>query len=640
MSKWMVANKKADFDRLSKEFGIRDVTARLIANRLIRSRETETIDCNDEAVRAYLEGGLEMLHDPRKMADMEKGAQVMLDRINAGAKIRVIGDYDVDGICSSFILTSGLRLLKGDVDCVLPDRVKDGYGLSIKLVDEAFEAGVDTIITCDNGIAAAQQIAHAKEKGMTVVVTDHHEVPFETEGDEGDLETRIEILPPADAVIDPKRQEGEYPFKEICGAVVAYKFIQVLAELATGYNAAWDLYGTRAGKNDKAGQNMPDARADIDGDHEKLANYFKEMLIFAGIATVCDVMELKDENRVIVKKSLELIGETRNLGLKALIHQNSLDESKISCYHYGFVIGPCLNATGRLDLATRALELFFSDDEGKAAITAAILKQLNDNRKDMTKLGVDSACEYVQKEIEESGELPKVLVIYLPEVHESIAGIIAGKVKEKYYRPTIVLTKAADSGVKGSGRSIEKFDMYEELSKCKELFTKFGGHKMAAGLSLAEENIQELRRRLNENCRLAQGDFVPVLHVDMVMPLKYASLDLVREFEKLEPFGNGNAKPIFAQRDVALLSGRILGKNKNCGKYRVTDEGGLIYDMMYFGDMDKWHDYLREKYGQKAVDDLYLGNTDGSMKVSIAYYPDINSYQGRDSLQIVMNDYL
>lgn len=625
MSKWMVANKKADFDRLSKEFGIRDITARLIANRLIRSRETENIDCSDEAVRAYLEGGLDKLHDPRGMADMEKGAEVMLGRIKAGARIRVIGDYDVDGICSSYILTSGLRLLGGDVDCVLPDRVKDGYGLSVKLVDEAFDAGIDTIITCDNGIAAAQQIAHAKEKGMTVVVTDHHEVPFELNGDEGDIKARTEILPPADAVIDPKRQDGDYPFKEICGAVVAYKFIQVLAEQATGYNAASDLFGTRVGGN---------------GDYENLSSYFKEMLIFAGIATVCDVMELKDENRVIVKNSLELISGTRNLGLKALIHQNSLDESKISCYHYGFVIGPCLNATGRLDLATRALELFFSEDEGKAAMTAAILKQLNDNRKDMTKLGVDSACEYVQKEVEAEGELPKVLVIYLPDVHESIAGIIAGKVKEKYYRPTIVLTRAADGGVKGSGRSIEKFDMYEELSKCKELFTKFGGHKMAAGLSLPEENIKELRIRLNENCQLAEGDFVPVLHVDMVMPLKYATMDLVREFEKLEPFGNGNTKPIFAQRDVALLSGRILGKNKNCGKYRITDESGLMYDMMYFGDMDKWHEYLRENYGKKAVDDLYLGNTDGSMKVSIAYYPDINSYQGRDSLQIVMNDYL
>ncbi|MCR5557500.1 MAG: single-stranded-DNA-specific exonuclease RecJ [Butyrivibrio sp.] len=597
MSKWMIANKKADFNGLSAKFGIRDITARLIANRLITNRANEEAECSDEAVDAYLNGGIEALHDPKLMADMEKGARVMQEKIKAGAKIRVIGDYDVDGICSSYILVSGLRLLGADVDCVLPDRVKDGYGLSIKLVDDAIEAGVDTIITCDNGIAAAEQIAHAKAKGMTVVVTDHHEVPFEI----GDNGVKKEVLPPADAVIDPKRKDGSYPFSEICGAVVAYKFLQVLI-----------------GTDD---------------------DFFTEMLIFAGIATVCDVMELKDENRVIVKKSLKFIANTANKGLRALIHVNSLDESKITCYHYGFVIGPCLNATGRLDLATRALALFFSEDENEAVQIAGDLKALNDSRKDMTKLGVDEAIEYVEDH-RVSGELPKVLVIYLPEVHESIAGIIAGKVKEKYYRPTFVLTKASDGGAKGSGRSIEKYDMYEELSACKELFTKFGGHKMAAGLSLPEENIEVLRTRLNDNCTLKGDDFEPVLHIDMVMPLKYADMELVREFEKLEPFGNGNSKPIFAQRDMVLLSGRILGKNKNCGKYKVTDESGKIYEMIYFGDMDKWHEALSQKYGQAAVDELYDWNANGNLKVNVAYYPDINSYQGRDSLQFVMNDYL
>ena len=623
MAKWMIANKKADFDSLAGKFGIRNVTARLIANRLITSRETEKIECSDEAVDAYLNGDLDFLHDPKLMADMEKGAEVMLERIKSGARIRVIGDYDVDGICSSFILVSGLRLLGADVDCVLPDRVKDGYGLSIKLVDDAIEAGIDTIITCDNGIAAFEQVRHAKEKGMTVVVTDHHEVPFETE-DNGE---KKEVLPPADAVIDPKRKDGSYPFSEICGAVVAYKFLQVLTDYAT-----------------RQGITLHDALDDnkeigIQGKESYIDAFFTEMLIFAGIATVCDVMELKDENRVIVKKSLGLISETRNIGLRALIHVNSLDESRISCYHYGFVIGPCLNATGRLDLATRALSLFFSNDESEAARIAGDLKALNDSRKDMTKLGVDEAIEYVEAH-RYDGELPKVLVIYLPNVHESIAGIIAGKIKEKYYRPTFVLTGASDGGAKGSGRSIEKYDMYEELSACKELFTKFGGHKMAAGLSLPEENIEVLRDRLNENCHLEGADFEPVLHIDMIMPLKYADMELVREFEKLEPFGNGNSKPVFAQRDVVLLSGRIMGKNRNCGKYKITDESGRIYEMIYFGDMDKWHEALSSKYGAEAVDELYSSNTDGNMKVNIAYYPDINSYQGRESLQFIMNDYL
>jgi single-stranded-DNA-specific exonuclease len=606
MSKWMVANKNADFEGISRKFGISQITARLIANRLITKREFEAVECTDEKIDAFLNAGREMLHQPEGMADMVKGAEVMYDRIKAGARIRVIGDYDVDGICSSYILLSGLKLLGGDVDCVLPDRMKDGYGLSVKLVDGAHEAGVDTIITCDNGIAAAQQVAHAKELGMTVVVTDHHEVPFEASEDGTD---RKEILPPADAVIDPKRSEGDYPFKEICGAVVAYKFLQVLSKKFEG----------------EIGE-------------EELSDFFTEMLIFAGIATVCDVMELRDENRIIVKESLKLISKTKNKGLKALIHVNSLDENKISVYHYGFVIGPCLNATGRLELATRALSLFSAETADEAARIAEDLKNLNDSRKDLTKEGVDQATELVEKSIEEEG-MPKVIVAYLPTVHESIAGIIAGKIKEKYSRPTIILTEAADGGAKGSGRSIEKFDMFEELSACKELFTKFGGHKMAAGLSLPKENIDELRKRLNDNCKLEGDDFEPVLHIDIAMPLQYASMELVREFSKLEPFGNGNSKPVFACKGVKLLSGRILGKNKNCGKYSVADDSGNRYEMMFFGDMEKWHGFLSERYGRAVVDDLYDGTLRDEVKINIAYYPDINSFMGRESLQIIMNDY-
>lgn len=606
MAKWMIANKKADFDGLAREFSIKNITARLIANRLITDRTKENIQCNEEAVKTYINGDISFLHDPFLMKDMEQGALIILNKIRDNKSIRVIGDYDVDGICSSYILVSGLKLFGAEVDCVLPDRIKDGYGLSIKLVDEAYEAGIDTIITCDNGIAAAEQIAHAKEKGMTVVVTDHHEVPFEL----GEDESKKEILPHADAVIDPKRSEGDYPFKEICGAVVAYKFLEAMSELEKGEGPS----------------------------EEEREQFFYQKLIFAGIATVCDVMELKDENRVIVRESLKRIPKTDNKGLKALIDVNGLDAYNMTGYHYGFVIGPCLNATGRLDLATRALSLFLEEDAAEAAIIAGDLKSLNDSRKDMTKSGTAEATSFVEKEIEKNG-MPKVIVLYLPEVHESIAGIIAGKIKEKYYRPTIVLTKAADGGAKGSGRSIESYDMYEELSRCKELFTKFGGHKMAAGLSLPEENIEILRTKLNENCDLSEEDFVPVLHLDMVMPLKYIDMDLVKEFSILEPFGTGNSKPLFAQRDVSLLSGRIMGKNKNCGKYRVTDEGGKLYDMLFFGDMERWHDFLKDKYGESNVENLYSGTTDGTMKVSIAYQPDINTYQGRESIQIIMNDF-
>ena len=598
MAKWMVKMKKSDFDATAKKFGIRNITARLLTNRGI---------VTDDEVDRFLRGDASMLHSPSQMEDMEKGARLMLQKIDEGAKIRVIGDYDVDGICSSFILVKGLRLFGGDVDYVLPDRVKDGYGLSVKLVDDAYSSGRNMIITCDNGIAAYDQVAHAKELGMTVIVTDHHEVPFVTEGDEKQLGK--EIIPPADACIDPKRAEGSCSFKEICGAVVAYKFLQMMAEVSGRI------------------------------DDKKFIDFFDEMMVFAGIATVCDVMELRDENRIIVRQSLERIAGTGNKGLRALINVNSLDPTSMSAYHYGFVIGPCLNATGRLEQAGRALALFLEEDNDTAVMMAADLKNMNDSRKDLTMKGVEEADAMIEEAIAGEG-LPKVLVMYLPNVHESLAGIIAGRIKEKYFRPTIILTDSMDGGAKGSGRSIEAYDMFRELSSCKELFTKFGGHKMAAGLSLPKENIEELKKRLNVNCLLEEKDFEPVLHIDMELPFKYADdKSLIREFDKLEPFGNGNSKPLFAHRNVKLISGRILGKNRNCGKYRVTDDSGRFYDMMYFGDLEKFNTFLSERFGKDAVDNLYEERGNGQMSISVAYYPNINSYMGRESVQMVMSDY-
>lgn len=600
MSKWMVSMKKSDFQATAEKFGIRDITARLLTNRGITS---------DEDVEMYLHGNKALLHDPYELSDIQKGAAIIIDEISKNSAIRVIGDYDVDGICSTYILVNGLRMFGADVDYVLPDRVKDGYGLSIKLVEDAHEAGKNVILTCDNGIAAAEQITHAKEMGMTVVVTDHHEVPVDSDK---------EILPEADAVIDPKRRDDKSSFREICGAVVAYKFLQVVA--------------MELGRMEEA----------------QVTDFFDEMLVFAGLATVCDVMELRNENRVIVKESLKRIADTGNIGLKALINVNKLDADAMSAFHYGFVIGPCLNASGRLDLASRAMSLFLEDDYNKAVAIATDLKNLNDSRKDMTVKGVDRASELIDIEIKGDG-LPKVLVVFLPEVHESIAGIIAGRIREKYNRPTIILTEAAREDddpngqtvkiAKGSGRSIEKYDMFAELSKVKELFTKFGGHKMAAGLSLPVENIEKLRKSLNENCALSEEDFVPVLHLDMALPFSAVDEDLIHEFSLLEPFGNGNTKPVFAHRNVKLLSGRILGKNKNCGKYRVSDESGKIFEMMFFGDLGGFHEFLTESFGDKAADDLYNGYTDGSMMIKVAYYPSINSYMGKNTIQMVMSDY-
>ncbi|MBR5798702.1 MAG: single-stranded-DNA-specific exonuclease RecJ [Lachnospiraceae bacterium] len=602
MAKWMVAAKKADFNKIAEEYGITPVLARIMRNRDI---------IEEEEIRQFLRGTLEDLHDPYLLKDMEKAVLILEEKIKEQQPIRIIGDYDVDGICATFILRRGLSLLGAKADRVIPHRMKDGYGLNDSLISDALKDGIDTIVTCDNGIAAKDQILMAKENGMTVIVTDHHEVPFE------ELDgIRKQLLVEADAVVDPKREDCSYPFKQICGAVVAYKLIEALFTHRKK-SAADTAEQSRVMKQKEA--------------------LMKELLPFAALATVCDVMELKEENRIIVKYGLKQMRETENPGLKALLLVNGIEDKEISPYHAGFILGPCLNATGRLDTATRALSLFESEQKTDAVTIATDLKNLNDSRKKMTEDGVAEAIKIVEST---SLKEDKVLVVYLPDCHESLAGIIAGKVKEKFGRPAFVLTRG-EEGVKGSGRSIEAYDMFEEMTACKELFTKFGGHKMAAGLSLSgEEQVEQLRRRMNETCKLTEEDFEEVVHIDVPMPLSYAGKAFIRELDLLEPFGSGNPKPLFAQKNVSLISGKIMGKNRNVGKYVIADENGIFYDMIYFGDLEKWNGFLEQKAGREAVNTLYGGKLQrDDLTFNLAYYPDINVFAGRESVQIIMQHY-
>ena len=585
MEKWFVMRKGAPFQEIAEKFKIHPILARLIRNRDV---------VGDENIKMYLHGTIADLYDGMLMKDMNKAADILLEKIQENKKIRVIGDYDIDGINATYILLEGIRALGGDVDVDIPDRMKDGYGLNKNLIDRAFDEEVDTIITCDNGIAAKNEIAYGKRLGMTIIVTDHHEVPYE----EHESEKRY-VLPPADAVIDPKQVDCEYPFKGLCGAAVAYKLIEVLFNV-TGRDVE-----------------------DVDYLLENVA-----------IATVGDVMDLVDENRIFVKQGLEMLKRTQNLGLKALIECTGVDVNRLSAYHIGFVIGPCLNASGRLDTAKRALELLCAKTKKEADILAGDLKALNDNRKDMTAAAVEEAVEMIE---ESRLKEDKVLVVYLPECHESLAGIVAGRIRERYYKPTFILTKA-EEGVKGSGRSIESYHMFEELNKCKHLLTKFGGHKLAAGLSLEEENVDIFRKVLNENNELTTDDLTPKVSIDMQMPLGYVNEALIRELEYLEPFGKGNTKPVFVEKNIEILNGTILGKNKNVLKMQVKDEQGTVMEAVYFGDVEKFLSYLKMKYGGTLVKRILQGYRSGA-SLAFTYYPTISEYMGRKTVQIVIQNY-
>ena len=565
----MVAAKRADFKGIGERFGIDQVTARIIRNRDV---------IGEKAIEKYLHGSRKDFYSPWLLKDMEKAVAILQEKIENRNRIRIIGDYDIDGVMSTYILLESLRGLGCDVDMMIPNRITDGYGINEHLIEQAWQEGRDTIITCDNGIAAVTQIRKAKDLGMTVIVTDHHEVPFE------DLEgERKEILPPADAIVNPKQKASSYPFAGLCGAVVAMKVMEAL--------------------------------------YEKMApevDLVDKMLPFAGIATIGDVMDLQDENRILVKEGLQRLHHTTNLGLQELIRVNNLEPENISPYHIGFILGPCLNASGRLDTAKRALQLLLADSREEAAVLAGDLKNLNESRKEMTAQGLEKAIEQVEST---SMMEDTVLVVFLPECHESLAGIIAGRLRERYHKPSFVLTRG-EEGVKGSGRSIESYSMYEKLCECKEYLTKFGGHPMAAGLSLEEENVERFRRKLNEQSGLTEEDLVEKVTIDVPMPIHYIRKDLVQELSLLEPFGKGNEKPLFAQKNLWISQMRVFGKNRNVVKMRLTDENGYPMDGVYFGNGDEFAEEGR-----------------GKRKISIVYYPDINMYQGRESLQVIIRHY-
>ena len=585
MERWVLLRKGADFEAIGKKYQISPRLACLIRNRDV---------IGEEAVDRYLNGTISDLYDGMLMKDMDKAIDILKEKILEDKKIRVIGDYDIDGVNATYILLEGLERLGADVDSDIPDRISDGYGLNRHLVERAYEAGVDTLITCDNGIAAADEIAYGKEMGMTVIVTDHHEVPF----DERDGAKRYRI-PPADAVIDPKQPDCLYPFKGLCGAAVAYKLMEAL----------WESMGKDS--------------ADLDDLIENVA-----------IATIGDVMDLEDENRIFVKEGLQMLRRTKNPGLKALIECTGIDKNSLNSYHIGFVLGPCINASGRLDTAKRALELLRAGTQKEADILAGDLKALNDSRKDMTEEAVKQAEEQVETT---TISKDKVLVVYLPDCHESLAGIVAGRIRENYYKPVFVLTDA-EEGVKGSGRSIDGYHMYEELNKCKELLTKFGGHRLAAGLSLPKENVGKFREMLNKKCTLTEEEMKEKVTIDMEMPFGCVTEGLVKELELLEPFGKGNTKPVFAARDVTLLGARILGKNRNVLKLQVQDVNGCRIEAMLFHHADDFLGKLEKQYGKTEVEALLKGRG-RQIRISMTYYPDINEYMGKKTPQIVVTHY-
>lgn len=588
MERWYLRNVKVDLDHISNKGKISKLLVRILANRGIK--DLRSID-------SFINPTLDKLHNPRLMKDMEEGVKLVKDSIQKGEKIRIVGDYDQDGNSAILTLLKGIRRCKGRVDYVIPHRIRDGYGLNERIVREAKEDGVNLLITCDNGISALEPVKLAKNLGMKVIITDHHDVGF-VEDEDG---RKNYLLPEADAIINPKRQDCKYPFKNLSGAGVAFKFVQALYE---------------------------EFNIDMDESYE--------LLEFVAMGTVCDVVELIDENRIIVTEGLKRINNTQNIGLKALIRATGLEGKDINTYSLGFILGPCVNASGRLDSAEMAVELFLTEDENLASLYAEELYKLNEERKRMTEKGFEKAVD----QIEQKGyDKEKVIVIYEPSIHESIAGIIAGRIKDRYYRPTILLTQSKDENkIKGSGRSIEEYNMFDEISKAKDLLTSFGGHPMAAGLSLNKSNLEDFRNRLNGQTTLTEKDLIPKIYIDIHLPLDYVSFNLVKELKLLEPFGKGNPKPLFGAKGIPVKRAFILGKNGNVLKLSLLTKSGRIIDGLYFGDIEEFENRLSKKYGMAELDRMYKG-IDSAIKLDIVYTPSVNEYMGNKNLQVIIHNY-
>lgn len=586
MERWMLHNKQGDFFGIGKRYNIDPVIARIMINRGVKG---------EEEIRRYLQGTLEDLYEPTLLLDMEKSVELLVSAIDKGEAIVIASDFDVDGIFSGMILYTAFTRVGGTCFIETPNRVTEGYGLNRRIVDDALEKGAGLLITCDNGIAALDAVSYAKEKRLTVIVTDHHEVPFE-EKEDG---TRVYIKPEADAIVNPKQKECTYPFPKLCGAGVTLKLSQVL----------YRHYGV---------------------DKKEL----EPLVEYAAIATVADVMDLEDENRILVKYGLQMLKNTKNKGLRAILKVNNLLDCDIKAYHIGFIIGPCFNAAGRLETVKAALDLLMCQDDREAEIMAGDLKALNESRKEMTKRGVEQAIAL----IEESERIKdKVLLVKLQDCHESLVGIIAGRIRERYHKPVLVFVDV-EEGIKGSGRSIEAYNMFEELLKCRDLLGRFGGHPMAAGLSLPEENFEELRRRLNENTTLQEEDFRPKVMIDVPMPIDYISEELIEQLGVLEPFGKGNEKPLFAEQHFRMISGAVIGKNKNVFKAKISNPKNVRMDAIYFGDTEQFIDFLKEEYGEEEYNKMLRGEKN-QIDIGFTYYPTINEYNGWKNLQVVIENY-